>query len=155
MSSDRLIWEIVGACALAATVAACGSSSPSSSSSTHATGPVAAITSNWEKFFNFQTPVSQRVALLQDGSQFPAAVLAATGLAANATAKVRSVTNVTSTQATVKYDVLLGNSPALPKQTGTAVYENGTWKVAAASFCGLLKLEISAKSMPTVCKTSS
>lgn len=158
MDPYRQVRRLVGACAvvaLAATLAACGGSNPSSAPSSHPTTTVAIITTNWETFFDAKTPVSQRVALLENGSQFPKALLEATGLAATATAKVTSVINVTSSQATVKYDVLLGNAPALPHQTGTAVYEDGTWKVGTASFCGLLKMEIKAQDIPAVCKTAT
>ena len=34
-----------------------------------------------------------------------------------------------------------GTGLALANQTGTAVYEGGTWKVGDVSFCQLLKLE--------------
>ncbi len=45
----------------------------------------------------------------------------------------------------MKYDILVGGTPALKNQTGTAVYQNGTWKVGVASFCGLLTLENAGK----------
>jgi hypothetical protein len=38
---------------------------------------------------------------------------------------------------------------ALPKQTGTAVRENGTWKVGYASLCKLVSLQ---GSTPSACK---
>jgi hypothetical protein len=159
MTSQRHIWQIAGACALAATVAACGGSSPSPSTSPSSSAPTSAtITANWKKFFNGKTPVSERVSLLEDGSQFPKATLEPTamgGLAAQATATVLSVTNITASSATVKYNVLLAGSPALKNQVGTAVYEDGTWRVGVSSFCGLLKLEISSKDLPPVCKTAS
>src|SRR5271165_6754043 len=103
MSSHRHIAQIVAACVLAAVATACGSSSTGSSS----TGAAATITTNWETFFDASTPVAKRVTLLQDGSMFPTSVLAATGLAAHAKAQVLAVTNVTSSQAKVKYNILL------------------------------------------------
>src|SRR5215472_10560534 len=107
MNSHRHFSHLVGALALAglAVVAtACGGSSPSSSSTSTppATSPpaasspatsgttppggaaaIAAITTNWETFFNAKTPESQRVALLQDGDQFTSVIKAqqGTGLA--------------------------------------------------------------------------
>ena len=39
------------------------------------------------------------------------------------------------------YEVLLLGTPLLKNQVGTAVYLDGVWKVAIASFCGLLALE--------------
>ena len=167
MTSHRHISYLVGSCALivlALTTAACGGSSPSSSKST--TPPAAAssggstvaeITTNWEAFFSAKTPVSQRVSLLQDGSQFQSVIQAQAGggLASQASAKVTKVTVTSPTQATVKYDILLNGTPALPNQTGTAVLDNGTWKVGVTSFCGLLKLENSGKTtgLPAACQT--
>lgn len=139
--------------ALAATLAACGSSPKPPVSSKAAT--IAAITTNWEKFFNAQTPEKTRVSLLQDGSQFPAVALEPTALSSEATAKVLKVTNVTPSQATVTYDVLLGTTVALKNQVGTAVFQDGTWKVGVGSFCGLLLLETGGKNMPPVCSTTS
>jgi hypothetical protein len=166
MNTHRHISRMLAACALtalAASVAACGSSSPSSSATKSPTPSASAsmamatadITTNWVKFFSAKTPVATRVSLLQDGSQFPSAALAATGLAAEASAKVVKVTNVTATSATVTYDVLLGTTPALTNKTGTAVYEDGTWKVGVGSFCGLLSLETGGKNLPPVCSSSA
>jgi hypothetical protein len=162
------IWRIVVLCSVAgAALAACGGSSPSSSGgsktpSTTSSAPstaasITAITANWEKFFSAKTPVATRQSLLENGSQFPASTLAPTGLAAEASAKVLSVSAVTPADATVKYNILLGTSVALPNQTGQAVYQGGTWKVGTASFCSLLKLEDGNKtsSLPAVCKASA
>lgn len=160
------IWRIAALCSLAGALAACGGSSPSSSGSktpsTTSSSPstaasITAITTNWEKFFSAKTPVATRQSLLENGSQFPSATLAPTGLAAEASAKVLSVSAVTPADATVKYNILLGTSVALPNQTGQAVYQDGTWKVGSASFCSLLKLEAGNKTsgLPSVCKASA
>ncbi len=166
MSPHRRIPHILGGCALvalAATVAACGSSSPSSSSTskppaTPSASAVSQITTNWEAFFSAKTPTSQRVSLLQDGSQFQSVIQAQSGggLASQASAKVVKVTVNSPTQATVKYDILLSGTPALSNQTGTAVYQDGTWKVGVTSFCGLLTLENGGKTsgLPAACHTS-
>ena len=83
---------------------------------------------------------------MQDGAQVAAFVqaqaktsfgAAATGL----TATVSAVTITSPSQATVHYEVLLLGTPLLKNQVGTAIYENGVWKVAIASFCGLAYLE--------------
>jgi hypothetical protein len=133
----------------------------SSTASTGASAPagsVAAITANWEAFFNAKTPDSKRVMLLQDGSQFQSIIKSqsGSGLAALATAKVTNVTVNSPTQATVKYKILVGGTPQL-NQTGTAVLENGTWKVGLASFCGLLTIENAGKTsgLPAACKSAT
>jgi hypothetical protein len=165
VTSYRHISHVLGGSALIAlllTATACGGGSPSSSSTTTppaaATGgnAVSQITTNWEAFFSAKTPVSQRVALLQDGSQFQSVISAQAGggLASQASAKVTKVTVTSPTQATVKYDILLNGTPALTNQTGTAVLDNGTWKVGVTSFCGLLTLENSGKTtgLPAACQ---
>ena len=170
MTSHRHISYFLGSSALivlALTLTACGGSSPSPSS-TSTTPPaaksatvganaVAEITTNWEAFFSAKTPVSQRVSLLQDGSQFQSVISAqaGSGLASQASAKVTKVTVTSPTQATVKYDILLNGTPALTNQTGTAVLENGTWKVGVTSFCGLLTIENSGNTtgLPAACQT--
>ncbi len=168
MSRLRRIPHILGGCAvvaLAVTVTACGSSSPSSSSTSKppatssSSGSAASqITTNWETFFSAKTPTSERVNLLQDGSQFQSVIQAQSGggLASQASAKVIKVTINSPSQATVKYDILLSGTPALSNQTGTAVYQDGTWKVGVTSFCGLLTLENGGKTsgLPAACHTS-
>ena len=166
--------------ALAATVAACSSSSstssaPSSSaasssaaaSSTPATGSnsaapsspsssaaVAEITANWEKFFSSSTPTAERVALLQNGTKFGAAItaFASLPLASGIGAKVTDVTLNSATSATVTYNITAGGTSLLSGQKGTAVYQDGTWKVGDASLCGLFKL-IPGGTVPSACSS--
>jgi hypothetical protein len=161
--------------ALALAVAACSSSSSSSSSSASASSApassapassapassasgnsaaVAEITANWEKFFNFGTPTSERVALLQNGSAFSSAIsaLSKIPLASGIGAKVTGVTVNSATSATVNYNLVSGSSTLLSGQTGTAVYEDGTWKVGDASLCGLFKL-VPGGTVPAACNS--
>jgi hypothetical protein len=169
--------------ALAATVAACSSSSStsaasssapassSSASSPAATGSSAApsssgtgnaavaaeITANWEKFFSSSTPVSQKVTLLQNGSTFEGAIkaFASFPLASSLGAKVTNVTVNSATSATVTYNITTSSgSSLLPNQKGTAVYQDGVWKVGDASLCGLLKL-VPGSSAPAACNSVS
>ena len=118
-----------------------------------------AITANWTAFFNPKTPVSQRVSLLEDGSQFASVIKAqaSSTLASEATAQVTKVTVITSSQAHVTYSILVAGTPELKNQTGTAVYQDGTWKVGVTSFCGLLTLENggSTSSLPAACKSAT
>lgn len=117
------------------------------------------ITANWEAFFNAKTPVAKRVSLLQDGSTFSSIIKSQAGssLASEATAQVTKVTVITSSQAQVTYSILVAGTPELKNQTGTAVYEDGTWKVGVVSFCGLLTLENggSSSSLPAACKSAT
>jgi len=158
--------------ALALAVAACSSSSSPSSSSAASSAPAssapassapaagntaaaaAEITTNWEKFFNASTPTSERVALLQNGAAFAVAISGLSHLVSGLGATVTSVTVTSPTSATVKYNLTASGSTLLSGQTGTAVYENGTWKVGDASLCGLLKL-VPGGSTPTACSSAS
>jgi hypothetical protein len=133
-------------------------SSPASSSSEPAggTGATQAIEVNWAKFFSAKTPVAQRIALLQNGSQFSSIITSQAGsaLATAASAKVTHVTLTGTNMASVGYNILLSGKPALSGQTGEAVYQDGVWKVGETSFCALLTLEAggSTKGLPAGCK---
>lgn len=133
--------------------AAVGSSSaPASSSSS---GAVTEITANWEKFFDSSTTASQKAALLQNGSKFTSAIsaFAQLPLASGIGAKVTKVVVNSSTTATVTYDIVSGGTSLLSGQTGTSVYQDGTWKVGDGSLCGLFKL-IPGGSVPAACGSS-
>ena len=165
LAARRIILAPALVLALALAVAACGSSSSSSSSSASsapassalASGNSAAtaqITANWEKFFNASTPTSERVALLQNGAAFAMAISGLSHLVSGLGATVTSVTVTSPTSATVKYNLTASGSTLLSGQTGTAVYENGTWKVGDASLCGLLKL-VPGGSTPAACSSAT
>jgi len=167
--------------ALALAVTACSSSSSSSSSSapsssatatsapagspsavtvtSPATGSAAAaaqITANWEKFFSSSTSLSERVALLQNGSDFSSAIsdLSKLPLASGIGAKVTGVTVNSATSATVTYNLVSGSTTLLGGQKGTAVYQDGTWKVGDASLCALFKL-VPGGTVPAACNSVS
>jgi len=113
---------------------------------------------NWTTFFDPKTPVDKRIALLENGQTFAPVIKSQAGsaLASQASASVSKVAVTTPDQATVGYSILVGGQPVLPNQSGTAVYQDGMWKVGASSFCGLLTVESggSAASLPAACKAS-
>jgi hypothetical protein len=172
---------ILLACALAGTLAACGSSGNSTGSASTPAPPVtspapassaasaptsaggsaddSAIAANWTAFFSAKTPVAKRVSLLQDGQAFASVIKsqAGGGLAAAATAKVTKVSITSPQQATVTYSILVGGQPALSGKTGVAVKQDGVWKVGVASFCGLLALENGGKTtgLPSACTSAA
>jgi len=125
---------------LALAIAACSSSSSSPGTSSSAVNEIKA---NWEAFFSGTSSAAKKISLLQNGQALAAVIKgqAKSSIATGASAKVSSVTVTSPTMATVKYTVYLNGSPALTNATGVAVYQDGTWKVGLASFCGLLKLE--------------
>ena len=134
-------------------------SSPAASSSSSGTGSaatsaatVATIKKNWETFFNGKTPAATKENLVQDGQKFASVIksMAGSTLAQTASASVQSVTITSPTGATVDYTILVSGSPVLKGQKGTAVYQDGTWKVSKTSFCGLAALENGGKA-PAVC----
>jgi hypothetical protein len=164
----RMILALAIPLALAGAIAGCSSSSSSSVSHTASATPsttsasaastasaVAQIKANWVAFFSGATPAAKKIALLQSGHRYAAiiAAQASSGLAKSASAKVTAVKVISPAQATVTYDIYLGGKPALRNQTGTAVYQDGTWKVGDASFCQLLALENGGKA-PAVCSSS-
>jgi purine-cytosine permease-like protein len=163
--------------ALAATVAACSSSastsaassgsgsapasapasvSASASSTFNSPSAVAAITATWEKFFDSSTSSTERVALLQNGSTFSAAIqeFASLPLASGIGAKVTNVTLNSPTSATVTYNITSSGTSLLSGQKGAAVFQSNTWKVGDASLCALFKL-IPGGTVPSACSSVS
>jgi uncharacterized lipoprotein YbaY len=132
-------------------LAACGSSGGKKTPTVSAPSPQTQIKAAYAKFFSGKTSLSQRVALLQNGPKFRAVVqgFANNPLAKNVTATVSSVTLQGANKAKVTYQVKFAGT-ALPKQTGTAVRENGTWKVGDASLCKLISLQ---GTTPAACRS--
>jgi hypothetical protein len=131
------------------------SSAPASSSASGNSAAAAQITTNWEKFFSSSTPLSQRVALLQNGPTFSSAIdsLSQLPIASGIGAKVTGVTVTSATSATVTYSLVSGSTTLLGGQSGTAVYQDGTWKVGDASLCNLFKL-VPGGSLPAACSSA-
>jgi hypothetical protein len=107
------------------------------------------IKSAYTTLFSGKSSVPDRVAVLQNGSQFKSVIesFANNPLAKNASAKVFSVKLQGADKAKVVYTVKLGGT-SLTTQTGSAVKQNGTWKVG---YLGLCKLVALGGTTPTVC----
>jgi hypothetical protein len=147
---------VASALAVVAGIAGCSSADsepPRSSPSTTAATPitqapasttngatVTAIKTAYIKFFNPATTVNESVTLLQNGPAFRGTLerQAKTSFAKTTTATVSTVTLNSPNKATVVYSILLSGTPVLVNTTGSAVHESGGWKVAGATFCGLL-----------------
>jgi hypothetical protein len=170
----RSISGILLTCAVTLGVVACSSSAPpgipsapvgttGSTGTTTSTGggnsKESAVATNWTAFFSAKTPVSKRVSLLQDGSEFSAIIQAQAGstMAQEASAQVTRVSLMSGTLASVSYSILLDGTAALPDQTGQAVLIGTTWEVGVGSFCSLLILENggSRTSLPPACAAPS
>ena len=108
------------------------------------------IKQDWTTFFSAKTPVSERVAMLQDGARFKATItsLAKNPLASQLSAKVSSVTLEGQNKAKVVYSIYFGNTNAFPNQTGYAYKQNGKWLVG---FAGLCKLIAQQGTTPAAC----
>jgi hypothetical protein len=114
------------------------------------------ITTHWESFFSGATSAATKISLLQNGQAFSSVIdgQAGSAVSKSASARVLSVTvDQTGTQATVKYTVYFGKTPALSNQSGVAFYENDSWVVADSTFCALLALENNGKA-PSVCSSA-
>ena len=166
---------------LVTAMAACSSGSSSSSSTTPSTpastsasavasstpaasggssSAEAEISTNWNKFFSSSTPNSERVQLLENGSQFTSAIsaFASSPLAAAVTSKVDSVSLSSATEAKVKYDLSAMGTTVASGASGTAVLQDGTWKVGDDVFCGLLTEAKSAGitiPVPSACSSAN
>jgi hypothetical protein len=144
---SKRYWSAAGVVAvgfLAILISACGGSSSHTTATTTTVSASAAtqVKENWTTFFSGSTPAATRIGLLQNGSTFASYIQ---GESSSSLAKTVSVTVsnvvVSGDTATVTYTLNLAGKPVLPNQTGTAVLEDGTWKVGDSSFCALLTLE--------------
>ena len=133
---------------------------PAGGTATGSSGAVTEITKNWNAFFNSATPNSERVKLLQNGSQFSSSLAAfsSSPLAAAVTSKVDSVVLDSATKATVKYNLSAMGTTVASGATGSSVLQDGTWKVGDDVFCGLLT-QANAAGMkipvPSACSSAS
>ena len=129
----------------AAAAAACGTGTAPTVSGTgpsDTAGAATQISTSYQKFFDPATPAADKVGLLENGTTF-APVLQAFGknpLAAQATATVLTVSFTSATAADVTYNLCVSGAPALPGSAGKTVLVGGTWQVADATLCNLIKL---------------
>ena len=141
----RRLFVGLGVLVFAGILSSCGGGTPSTTTTTLSPSQAATaqIRANWVAFFGGTTAAKDKIALLENGSEFAAIIngQASSAMARGVTSKVISVTHITATSATVGYDVFLGKTKALSGTFGSAVKQNGKWKVSDKSFCVLLSLE--------------
>ncbi|MEZ0089044.1 hypothetical protein [Streptacidiphilus sp. EB129] len=108
------------------------------------------VASAFTKFFDPATPSSAKIALLQNGVLFAPVLQGFAGnpLAAKATVTVLTVNFTGATAADVTFNLCEGGTPALPGAAGKSVLEGGTWKVADATLCSLVKLNSGGAAVP-------
>lgn len=125
-----------------------------SASNTKNTATINTIKSNFASFFAAGTTMSERQALLQNGSQFAQPMQSEfTALAGQKPSlTINSVTLSNATTAQVNYTVNLNGQPVLKDQKGEAVEVNGKWLVSDSTLCQLFSL---SGSTPSICKNIS
>ncbi|MFG2331822.1 hypothetical protein ACGFMM_19595 [Streptomyces sp. NPDC048604] len=100
----------------------------------------AEITKNWTAFFNAETPVEERVRVLENGEQMRPVLIAfaADPNAARVSAKVGAIAFTSAEKAAVTYDLLIAGTPAVPNSKGTSVLQDDVWKVSVQTLCALV-----------------
>ena len=127
--------------------AACGGGGGSSESPAQAQTKIKAAYAN---FFDPSKPLSEKTALIENGNtMLPCLQTQSTNpqLKTLGGAQVADVTLQGNGQATVKYNLVSPAQGSTPPQTltpapfnGTAIKQNGTWKITQQTFNALLQL---------------
>ncbi|CAL9322317.1 hypothetical protein SUDANB51_01730 [Streptomyces sp. enrichment culture] len=110
----------------------------------------AEIKQNWQKFFDPKTSAQDKVAVLENGDRMAPVLEAFSGDArgGQVQAQVTKVEFTSATEADVTYTLTLKGATALPDASGTAVEQDGTWKVSAKTLCALVQLSGNASPVP-------
>lgn len=163
-SRIRRATTLFGLVALTATaVLGCGDSGDDAAAATSApaatssAAPAAAspeaekeISEAFVTFFDGKAAPATRAGLVEKGDEFKPFLegMAADPRAQGTSVTVSAVQVVDDKTADVTYTLLLGGNPVLPDQSGQAVKEGDTWKVAAMTFCALLAVQGSGAAIP-------
>jgi hypothetical protein len=121
-------------------------SSPSAAQSPSGPADAAAarreIETNWERFFDPKTSTKDKQAVLENGERMGPVLQAFSGdqRGGQVQAKVTKVAFTEPTAADVTYTLMLNGATALPDASGTAVEQDGTWKVSVNTLCALVQL---------------
>ncbi|MFH0521932.1 hypothetical protein ACHBTE_32780 [Streptomyces sp. M41] len=108
------------------------------------------IKQNWQKFFDPETSLEDKQAVLENGDRMGPVLQAFSGdeRGGQVQAKVSKVEFTSPTEANVTYDLTLKGATALPNASGTAVEQDGTWKVSAKSLCALVQMSGNGSPIP-------
>lgn len=100
------------------------------------------VKENWQKFFDPKTSTKEKQAVLENGDKMGPVLAAFSGddRGGQVKAEVTKVEFTAPTDATVTYTLLLNGATALPDASGTAVEQDGTWKVSVTTLCALVQL---------------
>jgi hypothetical protein len=106
------------------------------------TAAKAEITTAWETFLSSNTKSAAAVALLENGDQLGQALKKARqedkATGGKRSAHVKKITFTSATNATVNY--ILHAAGQVLNSAGTAVLQDGKWKVSEVTFCTLVVL---------------
>ncbi|MTE13499.1 hypothetical protein [Nocardia aurantiaca] len=148
---DRMVVSrLMAACAVPVLLTAgCGRGETASDGSIP-NGEVQAVTTTFERFFDSSIAVDQKAALLENGQAFTETLerQANSSIAGGATASVSQVDGAGPARATVTFTIKKHGIPLLVNRHGIALQIDGSWKVAAQTFCDLLRVQ---GSPPAVC----
>lgn len=108
------------------------------------------IKQNWQRFFDPATSMEDKQTVLENGDRMAPVLQAFSGdeRGGQVQAKVSKVEFTSPTEANVTYDLTLKGATALPDASGTAVEQDGTWKVSAKTLCALVQLSGNGSPIP-------
>ncbi|MET9409929.1 hypothetical protein ABZX90_29790 [Streptomyces sp. NPDC002935] len=106
------------------------------------------IKQNWEKFFDPAVSTKDKQAVLENGDQMAQVLQGFNGdqRGQQVKANVEKIEFTSPTDANVTYTLTLKGATALPNASGTAVEQDGTWKVSVNTLCALVQLSGDASS---------
>jgi hypothetical protein len=108
------------------------------------------IKQNWQKFFDPGTSLRDKRDYLENGDRTGPVLQAFSddkGVG-QAEAEVGEVEFISPTAAKVTYALTLNGATAVPDAFGTAVEQDGTWKVSVRSLCALVALNQAPDASP-------
>lgn len=102
------------------------------------------------KFFDPAVSLKDKQAVLENGDKLGLLLQAFSGdqRGGQVEAKVADVEFTSPTAASVNYALILEGATALPDASGTAVEQDGTWKVSLNTLCALVGLSGNASAAP-------
>ncbi len=108
------------------------------------------IKQNWQKFFDPKTSMEDKQTVLENGEQMAPVLQAFSGdeRGGQVGAQVTEVAFTSPTEADVTYTLTLNGATALPDASGTAVEQDGSWKVSAKTLCALVQLSGNGSASP-------
>ncbi|WP_436983954.1 hypothetical protein [Streptomyces sp. enrichment culture] len=110
----------------------------------------AEIEQNWQTFFDPKTSTEDKQAVLENGDRMGPVLQAFSGdeRGGQVQARVTKVEFTSATEATVTYTLTLKGATALPDASGTAVEQQGTWKVSVKTLCSLVQMSGNGSPVP-------